>query len=107
MSGPTSDGEYLMSIMWIGHSIFPVGTLLKQQGIIVLNKCVFKTFHLTIFKFSILGKQKLSQWLNAHTVNCNIQRALLRICPGISGDSTLGSRSIRNWDSFQYSWGLC
>lgn len=46
MSGPISDGEYLMSIMWTRHSIFPEETLLKQQGIILLNKSVFKTFHL-------------------------------------------------------------
>lgn len=33
MSGPISDGEYLMSIIWIGHSIFPARTLLKQQDV--------------------------------------------------------------------------
>lgn len=54
MSGPTSDGEYLMSIMWTGHSIFPDGTLLKQQGNIILNKFIFKSFHLLFLNFHLL-----------------------------------------------------
>lgn len=58
MSGPISDGEYLMSTMWISHSIFPARTLLKQQGIVVLSKSVFKISPMT-FIF-ILGKERLS-----------------------------------------------